>query len=51
MHGSPILLLLAFAPFALMLFWLVRVRYSKRIGTLKPLDAVSGVLIDTARQD
>lgn len=27
-RGSPILLVLAFAPFALMLFWLVRVRFS-----------------------
>ncbi len=34
-RGSPILMLLAFAPFALMLFWLVRVRFS-RIGRPKP---------------
>ena len=29
LRGSPILFVLAFAPFALMLFWLVRVRLSK----------------------
>ena len=29
LRGSPILFVLAFAPFALMLFWLVRVRFSK----------------------
>jgi hypothetical protein len=28
-RGSPILLVLAFAPFALMLFWLVRIRFSR----------------------
>ena len=31
-RGSPILFVLAFAPFALMAFWLVRVRLAKRIG-------------------
>ena len=31
-RGSPILFFLAFAPFALMAFWLVRVRLAKRIG-------------------
>jgi hypothetical protein len=30
-RGSPVLLVLAFAPFALMLFWLVRVRSSRRL--------------------
>jgi hypothetical protein len=25
-HGSPVLFVLAFAPFAVMLFWLIRVR-------------------------
>ncbi|MGK2927884.1 MAG: hypothetical protein ACSLE2_19890, partial [Lysobacterales bacterium] len=30
-RGSPILFVLAFAPFALMLFWLARVRFSRRI--------------------
>lgn len=29
LRGSPILFILAFSPFALMLFWLVRVRFSK----------------------
>lgn len=37
LRGSPILLILAFAPFALMLFWLVRVRFS-RMGTVRPLE-------------
>jgi hypothetical protein len=32
LRGSPILLVLAFAPFALMLFWLARVRFSRRIS-------------------
>jgi hypothetical protein len=50
-RGSPILLVLALAPIALMLFWLVRVRYSKTIARLEPLDAVTGVLADTRRQD
>ena len=35
LRGSPILLVLAFAPFALMLFWLARVRFS-RTSQLKP---------------
>ena len=30
-RGSPILFVLAFAPFALMLFWLIRVRFGKRL--------------------
>jgi len=30
-RGSPFLFVLAFAPFAVMLFWLVRVRFGKRI--------------------
>lgn len=29
-RGSPVLLVLAFAPFAVMAFWLVRVRFGKR---------------------
>lgn len=41
-RGSPILFILAFAPFALMLFWLARVRFSKMISQLKLLDAASG---------
>ena len=35
-RGSPILFVLAFAPFAVMAFWLVRVRFSKAIARLKP---------------
>jgi hypothetical protein len=31
-RGSPILFVLAFAPFAVMVFWLVRVRFSKTIA-------------------
>jgi hypothetical protein len=31
-RGSPILFVLAFAPFAVMAFWLVRIRLSKAIG-------------------
>jgi hypothetical protein len=34
-RGSPILFVLAFAPFGAMAFWLVRVRFSKMIGRLK----------------
>jgi hypothetical protein len=34
MRGSPMLFVLAFAPFALMLFWLARVRFSGMIGRL-----------------
>ena len=34
-RGSPILLLFAFAPFAVMAFWLVRVRFPKAIARLK----------------
>lgn len=34
-RGSPALFVLAFAPFAVMAFWLVRVRVSKWIGRLK----------------
>jgi hypothetical protein len=37
LRGSPILVVLAFAPFALMLFWLVRVRLSKTSIGLKPV--------------
>jgi hypothetical protein len=42
-RGSPILFVLAFTPFALMLFWLARVRFSKMISELKLLDAASGI--------
>ena len=33
-RGSPILFALAFAPFAVMLFWLVRIRFAKGLGRL-----------------
>jgi len=33
-RGSPVLFVLAFAPFALMLFWMVRVRFAKMAGSL-----------------
>ena len=33
-QGSPILFVLAFAPFAIMLFWLVRLRFAKMVGKL-----------------
>ena len=51
LRGSPILFVLAFAPFALMLFWLVRVRFSKMISQLKLRDAASGIPTETRRQD
>lgn len=50
-RGSPILFVLAFAPFALMLFWLVRVRFSKTIGGLQLLGAASGTPTGTLRHD
>ena len=34
-QGSPILFVLAFAPFGLMAFWLVRLRFAKAIARLK----------------
>src|SRR3954454_4525926 len=34
-RGSPILFVLAFAPFAGMLFWLVRLRFTKAVARLK----------------
>jgi hypothetical protein len=42
-RGSPILFVVAFAPFALMLFWLVRVRFPGMASRLKLLDAVAGL--------
>lgn len=33
-RGSPILFVLAFAPFGIMLFWLVRLRFAKLVGKL-----------------
>lgn len=40
-RGSPVLVVLALAPIALMLFWLVRVRFAKVISSLKLPDAAS----------
>jgi uncharacterized membrane protein len=34
-RGSPILFVLAFAPFAVMAFWLVRIRFGKALARLK----------------
>ena len=34
-RGSPVLIVLAFAPFAAMLFWLVRVRFSRTLNGLR----------------
>jgi hypothetical protein len=34
-QGSPLLFVLAFAPFAIMAFWLVRLRFAKAIARLK----------------
>ena len=34
-RGSPVLFVLAFAPFVVMLFWLVRLRFAKFIGRLR----------------
>jgi hypothetical protein len=34
-RGSPILFVLAFAPFAVMAFWLVRLRFGKALARLK----------------
>jgi len=50
LRGSPILLILAFAPFALMLFWLVLVRFARGVGGLKLLDAASGIPAQTRPQ-
>jgi hypothetical protein len=33
-RGSPVLFVLAFAPFAVMTFWLVKLRFPKTIGRL-----------------
>jgi hypothetical protein len=40
-RGSPILFVLAFAPFALMLFWLVRLRFAKAIARSKTSGLIS----------
>ncbi|HEU0306894.1 MAG TPA: hypothetical protein VFR30_07995, partial [Lysobacter sp.] len=50
-RGSPILFVLAFAPFVLMLVWLIRVRFAKAIGGLKLPDATTGIPAETRRQD
>lgn len=42
-RGSPVLFVLAFAPFALMLFWLVRVRFSKLIDSVIATRALPGM--------
>jgi len=42
-RGSPLLFVLAFAPFAVMAFWLVRVRFGKRLrGALATLGSAPG---------
>lgn len=41
MRGSPVLLVLAFAPFAVMAFWLVRLRFAKAVTRLKLRQPVS----------
>ena len=50
-RGSPILFVLALAPIALMLFWLVRVRFAKVISGLKLLDGAPGIPAETRRHD
>jgi hypothetical protein len=50
-RGSPILFVLAFAPFALMLFWLVRVRFSKGVSRLKMPEPGSGIPAMTRAQE
>ena len=35
LRGSPILFVLAFAPFGVMLFWLVRLRFARAIARSK----------------
>jgi hypothetical protein len=48
-RGSPVLLILAFAPFGLMAFWLVRVRFGRRLRSAlealgdRPRAALPGV--------
>ena len=50
-RGSPILVVLALAPFPLMLYWLARVRFSKMINGLKLLDPASGIPAEARRRD
>jgi hypothetical protein len=42
-RGSPVLFLLAFSPFAIMAFWLVRIRFPKAMARLKQSMASSPV--------
>ena len=44
MRGSPLLFVLAFAPIAVMLFWLVRLRFAKAIARLNRTIAERSVL-------
>jgi hypothetical protein len=50
-RGSPILVFLALAPIALMLLWLVRVRFSTTISRLKPLEAAAGTPAEASQSD
>lgn len=50
-RGSSFLYVLAFAPFALMLYWLVRVRLSKVIGQTKLLEAAATISVETHLPD
>jgi hypothetical protein len=48
LHGSPVLLALAIAPFALMLFWVARVRFSNSVvKRLKPFAAAPDAITDS----
>ncbi|HEY0659940.1 MAG TPA: hypothetical protein VGD21_01240 [Lysobacter sp.] len=50
-RGSAILFVLALAPIALMLFWLVRVRFAKVVSGLKLPDAASAIPAENRRHD
>jgi len=50
-QGSRILFVLAFAPFAVMVFWLLRVRFSKMVSQMKLVNAASVMPSDTGRHD
>ncbi len=47
-RGSPLLFALAFAPFAVMLFWLLRLRFSKFIGRLALPRAAPAAALEAA---
>ena len=47
-RGSPLLIVLALAPFAVMLFWLVRVRFPKALPGLTLRDAVPAAAPNTS---